>query len=208
MKKVRLHTLTAVTSLAALGVGEVLAAPQAGHDSHDAGGAGLPQLDPTWFPSQLFWLAITVAVLYFVFSKRVLPELSSIIENRRTHIQNDLDNAQRLKHEAEEVQTAYETILEEARQKSTAIFVENEESMKEKIATEYQSFQDRAAKENDVFERRIEKAKQEAMEEMNTIAAEIAASAAEKIVGVSTDMKKAQDAVKTVSKDSKESKAA
>lgn len=48
--------------------------------------AGLPQMDTAWFPSQIFWLAITFGFLYVVFSKKVLPGISSTLESRRNQI--------------------------------------------------------------------------------------------------------------------------
>ena len=73
-------------------------------DAHEQSSAGLPQLDPKWYPSQLFWLFLTYGVLYFAFSRNVLPGLSGIIENRRDHIKNDLDQAEKLRAPAEKVQ--------------------------------------------------------------------------------------------------------
>ncbi len=229
--KALLRTISVSASLAILSAGEVFAEsaePMAAH--HDAAAAaashvaashvaeaaashgaaaghgsapGLPQMDPTWFASQLFWLAVTFLVLYVVFAKKVLPELSNVLETRREHVQGDLDTAQTLKDEAEKVHQAYDEILDEARQKSSAVFSEIDEEIKLKAESEYKVFQERAQKETDVFEGRIDKAKFDALENMNSIAAEIAAEAAEKIIGVSTDLDKARDAVKNVTKQAK-----
>lgn len=198
--KTILHTTLLAASLTVTTVGEVFAA---GASHGEKASSGLPQMDPTWFPSQLFWLAITFVVLYVIFSKKVLPELSSIIESRREHIQGDLDNASSLKEEADKVHQAYNEILEDARQKSTSVFIETDEQIKERTENEYKSFEDRAQKETDVFEKRIEKAKIEAMGDMDAIAAEIAAEAAERIVGIATDIKDAKNVVKNVNKQNK-----
>src|SRR5690606_19013966 len=77
--------------------------------------SGLPQFDPTWFASQLFWLLVAFGVLYLFFSKRTLPDLSSIIENRKNHIKADLDQAEELTTQAETVQSHYEQSLQGAR---------------------------------------------------------------------------------------------
>jgi F-type H+-transporting ATPase subunit b len=165
--------------------------------------AGLPQMDISWFPTQIFWLLIMFAVLYVVFAKRVLPELSTIIENRRSHIQNDLDTAQSLKDEAEGVQQAYEEILEDARQTSSASFVKMDNDLKTKAMNEQQAFQERAATESQAFEGRLSSAKENAMKDMEAIAAEMAALAAEKLVGIPADLSNAKTAVKAVNKQTK-----
>ena len=89
-----------------------------GDATHEAS-AGLPQLDPTWFASQIFWLLIVFGALYFIFSRSILPALSTTLENRHEHIQSDLDTAERLKEEAETVQSNYEAVLVDARAKAS-----------------------------------------------------------------------------------------
>jgi F-type H+-transporting ATPase subunit b len=175
------------------------AAHGAGHDAeHDSG--GLPQLDPTYYPSQLFWLAVTFALLYFAMRVRVLPDLSGVIERRRERIDSDIQSAQKLKAEAESVHAAYEESLAEAREKSTALFERVESKIKEKEQQNFQEFRDKSAKEIAKAEAEIVAAKEKAMKDMNEVAAEIAAIAAEQIVGVTTDKKKAISVVEGLGK--------
>lgn len=195
-------------SISALGAAATLFAADIAHAAEKAHGkdgasAGLPQMDISWFPTQIFWLLISFSVLYVVFSKKVLPELSTIIEDRRTHIQNDLDSAQSLKEEAESVQQAYEEILEDARQSSTASFAKIDYDLKTKAMNEQQAFQERATNETQAFEGRLSAAKDAAMKDMEAIAAEMAALAAEKLVGMPADLSNAKSAVKTVNKQTK-----
>ena len=164
----------------------------------ESGSAGLPQFDPSSFTSQVFWLAISFAAMYVFFSRKTLPEISGVIESRHDQIQSDLDSAENLKHEAEEVHDAYEKILEDARLKSSASFSQAEEKIKAKANDTYQDFQERSAKDIKSKEAAIEKAKNAAMDEMNVLAAEIAREAAEKIIGVETDLKQAEGVVKSL----------
>ena len=62
------------------------ASPAVAEEAHGSG--GLPQFDPTWWPSQLLWLALTFAVLYFVFSRSTLPRLGGILETRALRIES------------------------------------------------------------------------------------------------------------------------
>lgn len=162
--------------------------------------AGLPQMDPTWFPSQVFWLAVTFFCLYVIFSRKILPEISATLETRREQIEGDLENAQELKEEAEKVQQAYEEILDEARKKSSDAFKKADESIKKKTNEKLEKFRERAADENAKTEKLIEDAKKAAMDDMESTAAEVASVAAEKIVGISTDINKAKDLVKNIGK--------
>lgn len=166
---------------------------------HDSGG-GLPQLDPTWYPSQIFWLTLVFVSLYVIFSRKVLPALSKTLEDRRAHIQGDLDIAEDDRKKAETVHKAYEEILEESRAKASDLFVGVEKNIKDQTARRLEAMRHEAGQQTQSMEVRIEKATKAAMEDMNTIAAEIASKAAEKIVGISTDLDQARTVVQNINK--------
>ncbi len=181
-------------------------AEEMAHDAHhggEAGGSGLPQLDPSNFTSQIFWLLVAFAFLYLFFSRKTLPEISSVIETRHEHIQKDLDTVEEHRKEAEEVREAYEAILADARKKASKSFSQVEDKIKTAAANEYQAFQQRSAAEIADREQAIEEAKKAAMSEMNVLAAEIAREAAEKIIGKSTDLARAKTVVKSLNSKAK-----
>ena len=81
----------------------------------------MPQLDPTWFASQLFWLAITFAALYFMLSRFVLPPLQDVIARRAQTVENDVNTAQSLKSQADTARADYERALAESRSKAQTL---------------------------------------------------------------------------------------
>ncbi|MCP5432119.1 MAG: F0F1 ATP synthase subunit B' [Alphaproteobacteria bacterium] len=104
------------------------------HDAHDAtvetatvahGDAGhsgsFPPFDPTYFPSQIFWLVIAFGALYVMMSRVALPRIAGVLEERRLRIATDLDKAEELRAESEAAIAAYEAALAEARTKALAI---------------------------------------------------------------------------------------
>lgn len=159
---------------------------------------GLPQLDFTTFAPQIFWLFIAFIILYVFFAKKTLPEIGSAVENRRDKIEGDLDNAQDLKEQAEKVQGEYEAALKEARAKATETFKSVEDDIKAKSNDTLEAFKLRAAKLTQETEAELDKAKDNAMADTQSIAAEIASIAAEKIVGIPTDIKQAETLVKNI----------
>lgn len=169
------------------------------HPQADAGG-GLPQFDPSTYTSQIFWLILTFVVMYMFFSNRTLPEISSVLENRREHIQSDRETAEKLRQEAERAQQDYESGLHNARIESSSHIAETTASLKAKAEQQATDFRSRAEQEIHAVEARIKAAKDEAMEEMNSIAAEVASEAAKKIVGIDTDIQKAQTVVKSLNR--------
>ena len=78
----------------------------------------MPQLDPTWFASQLFWLAVAFVMLYVILSRFILPPLTGIMLARRQTVENDISKAQTLKTEAEQARLDYEKTLAESREKA------------------------------------------------------------------------------------------
>jgi F-type H+-transporting ATPase subunit b len=170
---------------------------EAAEAAHHAS-AGLPQMDTKWFPSQIFWLAVTFLGLYVIFGKKLLPAISGTLENRRNHIQGDLDSAQNLREEVEKVQHANEESLDEARANAAQIFEDVQEALRRKTQKKMDSFAATSQKKTKEAEAAIEEAKSQAMSEMHTIAAEVASAAAEKIIGVSTDLDQAKTLVKNI----------
>lgn len=86
-----------------------------GAAEHGHGAAGFPPFEKSTFAPQLIWLALTFAFLYYMLSKRLLPSVSKVIEDRAARIQSDLADADRLKTETETSLRAYEQALTTAR---------------------------------------------------------------------------------------------
>ena len=84
----------------------------------------MPQLNPEFFVSQLFWLVITFSFLFFFLWKISLPRISSVIEKREKKINNDLETAKQLQTEAEDIQKQIEQELKSTRDK-TADLIRN-----------------------------------------------------------------------------------
>jgi F-type H+-transporting ATPase subunit b len=88
--------------------------------AQDAGG-GFPPFKTDTFASQIFWLAITMAVLFIVLWRFAGPRIKDTLSNRRAMIHKDLETAQESKRKAEQATVAYETPLFEARERARAI---------------------------------------------------------------------------------------
>ncbi len=87
---------------------------------HGGGKAGLPQLDPHWFASQVFWLAVHFLVLYLVAARFILPGFTRTLAARDAKIADDLAQAKAMNTEAKQVKRAYEIALADARAKANA----------------------------------------------------------------------------------------
>ena len=97
-------------------------------DSHSAeaahGGAeaaGMPQLDFSTFPNQIFWLVVTLVAIYLILNKIALPRIASVLAERQGTISNDIAAAEELKLKAEEAEAAYNQALADARAEAQKI---------------------------------------------------------------------------------------
>lgn len=83
---------------------------------NEHGGAiGMPQLCGEWIPNQIFWLLVTLVVIYFVLTKIALPRIAAVLADRKGTITNDLAAAEELKQKAVDAEKAYNDALANAR---------------------------------------------------------------------------------------------
>ena len=82
---------------------------------------GMPQLDFSTWPNQIFWLLVTLVVIYFVLSKIALPRIGAVLADRKSTITNDLAAAEELKLKAVEAEKAYQDALTNARTEAAKI---------------------------------------------------------------------------------------
>lgn len=80
-----------------------------------ATGPGMPQLDITTFSNQIFWLVVSIVVLYFIMSRVALPRIAAVLADRRGTITSDIAAAEEFKLKALEAEKAYTRALDEAR---------------------------------------------------------------------------------------------
>ncbi len=84
----------------------------------------MPQLDFATFPNQIFWLTVTLVVIYLVLSRIALPRISAVLAERSGTITNDIAAAEELKQKAVEAEVAYQQALTDARAQAGAIVAE------------------------------------------------------------------------------------
>lgn len=86
-----------------------------------ASSGGMPQLDVSTFPNQIFWLLVTLAVIYFVLSRVALPRIGGVLAARKSAITADLAAAEELKSKALDAEKAYNDALAKARTEAARI---------------------------------------------------------------------------------------
>lgn len=93
-----------------------------GAAGHEAGATvGMPQLDFSTWPNQIFWLLVTLVAIYLILTRVALPRISAVLAERRGTITNDLAAAEDLKLKATEAEAAYNDALATARAEAAKI---------------------------------------------------------------------------------------
>ncbi len=94
---------------------------------------GMPQLDFSTFPNQIFWLVVTLIVIYLVLSRVALPRIASVLAERQGTITNDIAVAEDLKEKAAEAEAAYDKALADARAEAGRIGAETKAEVQAEI---------------------------------------------------------------------------
>lgn len=159
----------------------------AAHTEQPAHGAAFPPFETHTFLSQLIWLAISFGLLYYLMAKVALPRIEAILHARSSRLATDLDEAQRMKSEADAAGVAYETSLRDAQGKAQGIAQE----ARAKLAAE--SDKRRKDKEAELnakiaaSETTIRESTARAMGNVREIAGETASSIVERLTGHAPD---------------------
>ena len=81
----------------------------------------MPQLNPEFFVSQLFWLIVTFSFLLVFLWRISLPRINTVLEKRESKINNDIETAKQLQTEAEEIQNEIEKQIIKAKEKTNLL---------------------------------------------------------------------------------------
>ena len=136
----------------------------------EAGGGAFPPFDPAYFPSQLFWLAISFGGLYFILSRMILPRLGGNLERRSDAIADDLDEAARLNEQAIEAKEALETKLAQAKAKSRETSARTEAEIAKEVAEATRDVDAKIGEKLEAAEARIADLRQKAMANVENVA--------------------------------------
>lgn len=169
-----------------------------GHTTGTEAGHGgvFPPFNTETYPSQLLWLAITFGLFYLFLKKVVLPRIGHILEVRSDRIAQDLDQAARLKGEADAAVAAYEQELAEARANANTIGQSARDGAKVDAEKNRKSLEAELDAKLAAAETRIAGIKTKAMGEVGSIAESTATAIVEQLVGGKADKAAIAAAVK------------
>ena len=155
----------------------------------------MPQLEFADFVPQLVWLAITFAALYFFLAKRALPRVSEVLEERENRVVDDLEQAEKHKKESQSLEDTSEKLIAAARVNAGQTLADSKTKILSALDAKQQKSNQAFAAKIQKAEANIEKARVDAMSEIEAIAADACSQIVAGLGGIKVSKARAAEAV-------------
>ena len=163
--------------------------------------AGMPQLNPEFWFSQIFWLILIFSVLYLIIWKIFLPKITYSIENRKSRIVNDIDEAEKLKEKAEKKLIEYKEIIEKSKKEAKKIIEDSRKKLDRDIELKKQKFNDEIEKEIEEAEKEIKNLKKSSLLSIKNVASETSFEIVKQMINIEMNRSSISAIVDQVSKE-------
>jgi len=154
---------------------------------HAAESGGMPQLDPEFWFSQIFWLVLTFGILYLVLSKLILPKISDNLETRKSQVLDNLELAEKQRNESEAKLKEFDNIILKSKVDAKNLFNDARKKILDDINNKRQKLEEEIDKEVKIVEAEIEDFKKKSPEKINKIAIETSADLINQLIGANVN---------------------
>ncbi|HJN84067.1 MAG TPA: F0F1 ATP synthase subunit B [Candidatus Pelagibacter bacterium] len=161
---------------------------------------GMPQLNPEFWISQIFWLTIIFGSLYILLSKLILPKISNNLEIRKSQIAENIEAAEKQRNESDQKLKDYEKIINNAKIEAKNIFNQAREKILRDINNKKKGLEKKIDEEIDKAEKEILDFKKKSPEKINKIAIETSADLIKQIIGAEVNNSNISAIVEDISK--------
>ena len=165
---------------------------------------GMPQLNPEFWVSQIFWLIITFGILYIVLSKFILPKISSNLELRKSQIQENIETAEKQREMSEVKLKEYDEIILKSKLEAKNIFKNAREKVIKDINLKKETLDKQIDDEISNAEEEIKTLKKDATDKINKIAIETSSDLLKKLIGTEINNSSISAIVDDLSKKNKD----
>ena len=100
----------------------------------DSNAVGMPQLDFSTFPNQIFWLVVFCVVLFAIVKFFIIPRMEDIFANRRKIIDGNIAKAEEIRLRVSEIEKQIEEELQKARTQCDEIMNTSGNNIKEQMS--------------------------------------------------------------------------
>ena len=161
---------------------------------------GMPQLNPEFWISQIFWLTLTFGILYIVLSKLILPKISVNLEMRKSQIQENIEAAEKQRLSSESKIKEFDDVIKKSKIEAKNIFKYAQEKILKDIDSKKELLDKQINQELKKAEHEIELLKKNAPEKINKIAIEASSELLKKLIGTEVNNSSVSTIVHELSK--------
>ena len=161
---------------------------------------GMPQLNPEFWISQIFWLTLTFGILFIVLSKFILPKISANLEARKSQILENIETADKQKEESENKIKEYEKIILKSKSEAKNYYNETRQKILDDISKKQQNLKNQIDIEIKKAEKEINDLKIQAPKKINQIAIEASSELVKNLIGDEVNSSSISAIVEDISK--------
>ena len=164
---------------------------------------GMPQLNPEFWISQIFWLTLVFGSLYVLLAKLILPKISDNLESRKSKIAENIEDAEKKREESDQKLKDYEKIIANSKVEAKNIFNQAREKILRDINKKKENMEKEVNEEIKKAEKEILDLKKKSPEKINKIAIEASADIVKQIIGSEVNSSNISAIVEDISKKNK-----
>ena len=144
---------------------------------------GMPQLNPKFWVSQIFWLVLTFGIMYLVLSKLILPKISNNLETRKSQILENIEAAEKQREDSETKLKEYDQIILKSKTEANNIFNQAREKAIKDINVKRDVLDKQIDDEISKAEEEIQALRDNAPDKINKIAIDTSSELLKKLIG-------------------------
>ena len=157
----------------------------------------MPQLNPEFFVSQLFWLAVFFSFLFVFLWKVSLPRISNVLEKRQNKINDNLSSAKELQEKAKEIENNINIQINKAKDDTDLKIKKTIESLNDEVETKLLTLDKELEEKISHSEKEIIKNKENQMKNINAEIANITKISVAKISDLNLSESVTDQAIKS-----------
>ena len=165
---------------------------------------GMPQLDPEFWISQIFWLVLTFSTLFLVLTKIILPKIGNNLESRKSQIIENIETAEKQRVDSEKKIKEYDDLINKSKSQAKNLYNEARQRLTDDINKKKEVLAKEIDEEIKSAEKEINSLKENSYEKINKIAIETSADILKQLINTEVNNSNISAIVEDLSKKNKE----
>lgn len=164
---------------------------------------GMPQLDPEFWVSQIFWLVITFGVLFVMLSKFILPKISNNLESRKSQIMENIETAEKQRLQCDKNNEEYLKLINDSKIEAKNIINDAKKKLLDEISNKRKILEKELDEEIKITEKEIKDIKINSNAKINQIATDTSSELLKQILGTEINKSNISAIIDEISKKNK-----